>query len=143
MGRWRMNPLAVLMVICVAVGVYKHWPTGKSAVVALAAEETPGNFVKMPAVQGMTASQVFVISDPHCPRPSGERARQLVQALKSKGIDVVHTGRLEMVPPAPGSVDLDEVNTTLRGEVPIVFVNGRAKANPTLREVLAQYKPAG
>ena len=31
----------------------------------------------------------------------------------------------------------------MNGELPIVLVNGKAKSNPTLEEVIAEYKAAG
>jgi hypothetical protein len=31
------------------------------------------------------------------------------------------------------------LNSVMNGELPIVFVNGRGKANPTLEEVIAEF----
>jgi hypothetical protein len=39
--------------------------------------------------------------------------------------------------------EAERVQTVMNGELPIVIVRGRAKANPTLAEVMAEYRATG
>ena len=43
-------------------------------------------------------------------------------------------------PAVNGEDELQRVNRVMQGELPIVIVHGRGKANPTLDEVLAEYR---
>ena len=134
-----MGLLKLAVLSCLAIAVYKHWPGGSGGASRDAEARTSERFVAMPAVANQAASAVLVLADPTCPKPPAERARRLVRELKGKGIQVVHTPLLQFAPTA-SPVDGSQVDRTMRGTQPIVFVNGRAKGNPTLDEIVEELR---
>jgi hypothetical protein len=137
-----MSVLKVLVVAAIVAGGYyaytknqRHAAAGESAEAVVSAN----GFVLLPAVNDQ-GSGVLVFAAQGCPLEDAARADQLAADLKSSGIPVRRTNDIgfTMTSPDPGAVQRMQV--VMNGQLPIVFVNGRGKANPTLSEVLAEYR---
>jgi hypothetical protein len=101
-------------------------------------------FVTLPGVLNQDKNTVYVIAPENCPRQSAIRARQLAQDLKNQGISVVETHRVNYsFTTRPSKEVIDRMNGVMEGEIPIVMINGRGKANPSLGEVVAEYRRSG
>jgi hypothetical protein len=94
----------------------------------------------MPRIEGSSARRVLVVAARNCPRAEARRADRLAAALADLGIPVArgHQVRFTLDGPVDGDT-VNRVSGVMNGPLPIVFVNGRAKANPSLDEVVAEF----
>ena len=62
--------------------------------------------------------------------------------MAARGFHFRRTSNASFSPSASDDIDafVRRHNAVMNGEVPIVFVNGRVKANPDLDEVVAEYE---
>lgn len=121
---------------------YKWWT--RHHVEGLANTNAPealpdSGFVRMPQPVGTSTGEVLIFAPLHCSSDAAARAEALSQELASKGIPHVrlNTARFDME--RPDQQMMKRLKQVMEGTVPIVFVHGRAKANPTLDEVVAEY----
>jgi hypothetical protein len=135
-----MNVIKLVLLLAAAGLAYQYWSTQQStngpAVVS------PNGFVAMPTLAGGDPKQVVVFAPENCPSEKAQQADDLARQLSARNIPTLrsHDVTFSSSDPDPRiGVRLDSV---MKGELPIVFVNGRGKANPTLEEVLAEYGAA-
>ncbi len=138
-----MNLLKLVLVIAIGAGAYNYWrqhrqehPSGSSSELS----RSSGGFVSLPAVRDQSPSAVLVVAAEDCPHEDAQRADRLAEDLSRSGLPVVRTHAIAFEIPNGGPADLDRINQVMTGELPVVFVRGRAKANPTLEEVLAEFR---
>lgn len=67
----------------------------------------------------------------------------MAQELANRGIPHVRAQNAHFDLAGEDRDQVERIGSIMNGAVPIVFVNGRAKANPTLEEVVAEYGGAG
>jgi uncharacterized membrane protein len=141
-----MRIIKILLVCCVAGAVVHYVKTHRSAPTA-AAEEAPPTvssqgFVELPRIRDAQPDQVLIVAPQNCPREAGQRAGALEQALNREGIPAVRTANVAF--PVSGQADAKGppalVDQIMMGELPIVIINGRAKNNPGLASVEAEYR---
>ena len=143
-----MRFLKLLLVACMAVGVYHYVQTHHKAPAAQAATPNPApdvsaqGFVALPPLQGAQPNKVMIIAPENCPKEAGQRAGFLEQALASEGIPASRTASVQFGLPMDGDTagikaSLDKV---MMGELPIVVINGRAKNNPQMSEIEAEFR---
>jgi hypothetical protein len=119
---------------------------------ARSSQTTPGNvdlarfadengFVQVPPPANQAQDTIYVLAAENCPKEDAQRADRLAATLANEKIPVVRTHTI-----AFNSVPMDDPNIAKRleavmnGPLPIVFVRGRAKGNPELEDVLAEYR---
>lgn len=98
-----------------------------------------GEFVPvgLPTESAENPNTVLIIG-PDCNRPEGIRAKELADKLTALNIpnqrtDTIHVDSSEMLDPML-------FHEVMSGDSPTVFINVKAKANPKLEEVVAEYK---
>lgn len=99
-------------------------------------------FVALGAPQGADPRKVWIVAAVNCPKDGAQRADALARRLAES--DFAYD-RLSNV-----SFDFDEgdesrlrrIDAIMRGDTPVVFVNGRMKSNPDYDEVVAEYRAA-
>jgi len=132
--------LAVIGVAVLGLGYlvwHRHAANVEAA--ALAALTDENGFIALAQPAGITPDKVFIFAPANCPREAGRRSDALTQSLADRGVAYSRSAHLAYEP--MDQVILDRVNAVIAGDnAPIVFVNGRIKANPTLEEVLAEYE---
>jgi len=96
-------------------------------------------FVEVPAPDGQDVNTVYVVAAENCPHEEAQRADRLAQALSSNNISVQRTHSVGFSS-LKNQGEADRINTIMNGELPIVFLHSRAKANPSLDEVMAEVK---
>ena len=136
-----MNLIRLALVLAIAGGAWHFWQK-HSLAVAAAALEAPSEhgFVAMPLPSGMAARGVVIFAPENCPSEAAQRADALASQLASQGIPVTRSHSANFRFDAdPGRAVLDRINTVMQGEIPIVFVNGRGRANPGVDDVLSEY----
>jgi len=133
-----MNALKILVALALLGFGYHQWSQRDRAAAAAAAAPSNTGFVALPAVAGANA-RVMVIAAEDCPEAAARRADDLAERLARDGIPVTRTHNVSF-PAVNGADELQRVNRVMQGELPIVIVHGRGKANPTLDEVLAEVR---
>jgi hypothetical protein len=139
-----MNPRLLAVAVAVAALGYVVWHKHAENIEAAAvAELTDENgFVELAQPVGVKAGRVYIFAPANCPREAGRRSDALTQSLEER--DVAYTRSAHIAFEAiDNPLTINRINAILAGDnAPIVFVNGRIKANPSLEEVLAEYEAA-
>jgi hypothetical protein len=103
------------------------------------AGRSDGSFVALPLPDGVSARGVVIFAPENCPSEAAQRARQLASVLSAQNIPYRETSSAQYS--ALSSQDeAARVMAVMEGPIPIVYVDGRAKANPTAEEVVAEYR---
>ena len=138
-----MNIVRALILVCVAAGGYNYWKhhhagSRGSSSPSVAAS---GEFVSLPPVEGQRPRTVFVVAAENCPHEDAQRADRLAEALSQKGIPVERSHQVQFHFASPPDAEtMDRINGIMNGPLPAVFVNGRAKSNPSVDEVASEFK---
>jgi len=93
----------------------------------------------MPTPDGQDQTIVYVIAAENCPHEDAQRADRLAAALSEEHIPVQRSHHVGFSA-IHDNAEAARVNTVMNGELPIVFVHGRAKSNPTLEDVQNEIK---
>lgn len=137
-----MSLLRLLVVIALVAGGV-HWWHGCSETKELHALMSPSGFLPVPMPQGSSPNTVLVFAPLNCPREGAQRARALTQRLKELGISTVETNHYgaQIFEPSPeAEAGFKRLNIVMMGEIPIVLINGMGKANPSIEEVVSEFK---
>jgi hypothetical protein len=97
-------------------------------------------FVALPKVVGFDESTVMVVAAENCPHEAAQRADRLAQQLRDQGIRVLRTDEVRFNPAHIDRALMERVPSVMEGAQPIVFIHGRAKGNPALDDVVAEYQ---
>ena len=131
-----MRLLRILFVGCLIVVIWhfvgKH-PIGHPE----AASRDSEGFISMIEPDGADPHKVLIFGPINCPKPAGMRCTALAEALAGAGVPCVRAEDIQLMPTPDFGVD--KLNAVMNNDPPIVFINGRAKANPTLEEVIEEY----
>ena len=138
-----MNIVRLLIIVGIAGAGYQYWKQHHPPVSATAETSRTG-FVTLPPVDGQRSRTVFVIAAQNCPHEEAQRADRLADDLSRQGIPVQRTESAHFGFSGPPDSDtLDRINAIMTGPLPIVFVDGRAKSNPSLEDVVAEFRQRG
>ena len=96
-------------------------------------------FVEIPAPDGQAGRGIVIFAPANCPSDAAQRAEALARHLSAQGVPYVHSQNAEFGNLASQD-EATKVMAVMNGPVPVVFVNGKAKANPTPEEVVAEYR---
>ena len=138
-----MNFIKALIVISIAGGGYNYWKQHHENLGQIEADSTIGEtgFASLPPVDGQRPRIVFVVAARNCPHEEAQRADRLADDLSRDGIPVQRTDGVHFsFTDPPDSATMDRINKVMNGPLPIVFINGRAKSNPSLEEVTSEFK---
>lgn len=142
-----MNAMKTLAVVGAAVAAFVLWdafkPEGglREVVDRVGTRAAPsgGGFVDIPMPDGMSPAGVVIFAPENCPSDAAQRADGLARLLSAQGIAYRRATAAEY-----SSLRTPEearrVTSVMNGPIPIVYVNGRAKANPLPDEVVAEYR---
>lgn len=132
----------IKLVLILAAGAlaYQYWATQQST--QGPAVVSPNGFVMMPPMTGADPGQVVVFAPENCPSEKAQQADDLTRELVSRNIPAVRSHDVTFSASDPDPKVGVRLNSVMNGELPIVFVNGRGKANPTIGEVVDEYRAA-
>lgn len=137
-----MRLLKILLLVAAAGLAFQLWQKhqSKQVVAALSRSASVNGFVPLPAPAGVDPKRVILFAPEYCTSEAARRTDDLARGLADRGIPCARsqTANFEFIDPDPAVVK--SVDVVMNGDVPIVFVGGRAKANPTLAEVIAEYE---
>jgi hypothetical protein len=137
-----MNILRTLIVIAVAAGGYHYWKQRHEHAAPIErGPTTEGGFVTLLPAGGQNPQTVYVVAAENGPHAEAQRADRLAEDLSRAGIPVerTHDVRFRFTSRPDGEV-MERMNKIMNGPLPAVFIRGRAKSNPSLDEVVAEYK---
>ncbi|HEY6458364.1 MAG TPA: hypothetical protein VIY90_24050 [Steroidobacteraceae bacterium] len=130
-GKW------LLLAAVVGVGVYLWHAHGRAVSQRdLAASADSNGFVPV-----ATPGTVLILAALNCPLAPARRAAAMAQQLTQLGIPNRRTNSYSATITSRDQMPLlARTNAVLTGEIPIVIVDGMARANPTVDEVAAEYR---
>ena len=138
-----MNIIRTLIVIGIAGTAYAYWNHHRDSLTQLdaGAAVNERGFATLPPVDGQNSGTVFVVAAQNCPHEDAQRADRLAEDISREGIPVqrVNTVNFSFLS-APDNSTMERIDQVMTGPLPIVFVAGRAKSNPSLEEVVAEFK---
>jgi len=137
-----MNIIKLLIALAVVGLGYQYWTKhhSKSASALSEPSASQNGFITLPPVDGGNAAVVMIVAAENCPEEDARRADFLADQLASNGIPVARAHNVHFSIPNGDASVAKKVMSVMNGELPIVLVNGRAKSNPRLEEVIAEYK---
>lgn len=138
-----MNIVRTLLVISIAGGAYSYWThrQANSAQLEAGAAVSESGFVSLPHADGQDSRTVFVVAARGCPHEDAQRADRLTEDLSRRGIPVERVDHVDFrFASPPDSLTMGRINKVMKGPLPIVFVAGRAKSNPSLDEVVIEFE---
>jgi hypothetical protein len=140
-----MKLARVLLVIGVVALGYKWWQ-GEGIFARPATVEVSANgFISIVTPAGAADNTVIVFAPENCPSEAAQRAEHLQRRLRDAGIPTVRSTSYHMQimnPTREEQAALERTSSVLGGELPIVLVRGKGKANPTVEEVTSEYRGA-
>lgn len=106
----------------------------------LASADTNG-FVSVVTAAGAPADTAVILAPLNCPSAQAKRADAMAMQLEQMGIPIRRANNYSV-----SIVNRDQLPLLTRtkammgGEIPIVIINGMAKANPTVDEVASEFR---
>ena len=142
MGRMQFIRIALVVgVVALCVHLCGRGTSLESSGDESADRVSANGFVVMPPLNGGPADAIIVFAPKNCPSAAAQRADVMERSLTNRGIPTVRLDRADFdFAQVPDVAIMRRINTIVGGEMPVVFVNRRAKANPTLNDVLAEYR---
>jgi hypothetical protein len=134
---------SILMAALSIGALYGFWNSHERTVAErglLRFQDTNG-FVPVQTPPGTPADQVIILAALNCPSAAAQRADTMAKRLTEMGIPNTRANHY-----AASITDRDQLpllqrtSVVMGGEIPIVIVNGMAKANPTVDEVASEFR---
>jgi len=132
-----MNVIKLVLMLIVAGLAVQYWQANR-----LETGPSVNGFVALPTLAGSSPGQVVVFAPENCPSEKARQADELAQQLTSRNIPSLRSHDVSFSSTDPDPAIGERLNSVMNGELPIVFVNGKGKANPTLEQVIAEYGAA-
>lgn len=137
-----MKPLyALVAAIGVAAAAHYGWHDHRMSHETAALADTNG-FIPVQMPDGAASDKVLILAPLNCPHEGARRADALAQQLQQLGIPALRSNRYSIA--NARTADRDGVNRAFdilkTNQVPVVFVNGKAAANPASDSVVAEYR---
>ena len=134
----------VVSAAVVLVLVYLVWHAHSARVEAEALGQLTdeNGFLDLATPTGADPRKVWIVAAANCPKEGARRAETLAHDLSERDVVFERHASVSFALGADDPALVRRLDSVLNGETPIVFVNGRIKANPALDEVLAEYEVA-
>lgn len=131
----------VLIAVLIGGGVHV-WHRHQRAIVEreLASVADSNGFVPIATASGSAPNVAIILAALNCPSAQAQRADSLAAQLTRLGVPNQRANNYYASITSRDQMPLvNRTSAVLGGEIPIVIINGRAKANPTVEEVQAEY----
>lgn len=138
-----MNIIRILLVVGIAGGGYTAFKQYRCNVIQVAsgAASSANGFASLPPVDGQCSRKVYVLAAKNCPGEDAKRADRLAADLSRKGIPVERTNSARFSLSSPLESDVrTRLSQIMEDPLPTVFIDGRAKSNPSVDEVIAEFR---
>ncbi len=108
---------------------------------SLGERDATSGFIAVPMPDGVSDKGIVIFAPANCPSDAAQRAEALAQYLRDHGIRYVRASSAEYSD-LGSREEVERVTALMNGPIPVVYVNGKAKANPRPEEVEAEYLAA-
>ncbi|MCU7934942.1 MAG: hypothetical protein KZQ99_08690 [Candidatus Thiodiazotropha sp. (ex Dulcina madagascariensis)] len=138
-GTELLRILLLLAMIGLALHLWKGFEASKS----VALPNSPNGFVSVLMPSGAKSNTVLILAPKNCPSDAAQRAVALAARLTELGIPNQRSSNVTLMvtnPTEEQKAAMERSDEILKGEIPAVFINGVGKANPTVKEVVAEYR---
>ena len=139
-----MKYIKVLLLVALVIAGHSLWER-RSVRPAPVVTSGTSSFVDVVMPQGVPSNTVVILAPVNCPSDAARRADDLADRLSRMGIPNVRRAEYSahFVDASPAQeAGLQRAVEVLKGDIPAVFVSGRAKANPTADEVATEFRRA-
>jgi hypothetical protein len=136
-GKW------LLMAVLAAVAAQQLWQAHERTVAErslLPFEDTNG-FVPVQTPAGSPPDTVVILAALNCPSAAAKRADTMASRLTELGIPNTRANHYSVsISDREQMPLLQRTSVVLGGEIPVVIINGMAKANPSVDEVASEFR---
>ncbi len=133
----------ILIAILSVGAVYQLWSSHERTVAErglLAFQDTNG-FVPVQTPPGTPPDKVIILAALNCPSAAAQRADAMAKRLTEMGIPNTRANHFSAsITDREQLPLLQRTSVVMGGEIPVVIVNGMAKANPTVDEVASEFR---
>jgi hypothetical protein len=119
---------ALIFVVGISYAGYHHWQVSRQP------------FLEVPAMENVDPRQVVVFAPENCPSKKARRADDLARQLNAGGIPAIRTHHVSFASSEKSPVLYANLNTVMDGDLPIVFVKGKGKGNPSFDQIQSEYR---
>jgi hypothetical protein len=136
-GQW---VLSAALSVGAAYGLWTSHERTMAERALLPFQDTNG-FVPVQTPPGTPADTVIILAALNCPSAAAQRADTMAKRLTEMGIPNTRANHY-----SASITDRDQLpllqrtSVVMGGEIPVVIVNGMAKANPTVDEVASEFR---
>lgn len=132
------------LIAALSVGaVYALWTSHERTMAerALLPFQDTNGFVPVQTPPGTPQDKVIILAALNCPSAAAQRADNMANRLTEMGIPNTRANHY-----SASITDRDQLpllqrtSVVMGGEIPVVIVNGMAKANPTVDEVASEFR---
>ena len=137
LGKW------LLVAVLTVAGAVHLWHVHARSVIdrELAAAADSNGFVPVLMPDGAPPDTVLIFAALNCPAAPAQRANAMATQLQKMGIPIQRMDHYSVANLKQDQMPLAlRTNAVMGGEIPIVLVNGLAKANPSIDEVAVEYR---
>jgi hypothetical protein len=107
----------------------------------LQAAADSNGFVPIVAASDTPPNTAVILAALNCPSAQAQRADAMAAKLHQLGIPNMRASNYSLSGITREQMPMvEQTSAVLGGEVPIVIINGMAKANPSISEVVAEYR---
>jgi hypothetical protein len=132
-----------LLVAAVIAGGVRLWHMHERSRIdrELSAAADSNGFVSVIMPDGAPQDTVLIFAALNCPSAQAQRANTMASQLKLMGIPTQRTSNYSVANVTRDQMPLlARTNAVMGGAIPIVLIKGLAKANPTVDEVVSEYR---
>ena len=132
--------LLIVAMLAAAPSLWKMHERSVAAHSLLPMQDSDG-FVPIQTAAGTAPDTVVILAAQNCPSAAAQRANSMAKHLSDMGIPNTRANNYSVAINSREQLPLlKQTSLVLGGEIPVVIINGRAKANPTVDEVAAEYR---
>lgn len=134
----------LLILLLIGFAAWKYLGPGAaddSAVASAIAAPNANGFSQVLAHEGAQPGVVYVFAARNCPKEAGQRADNMARELNRRGVRVQRISHVSFVWHDNSEATRQkqaQVSQMMKGELPIVILDGMGRANPDLDSVLAE-----
>jgi hypothetical protein len=136
-GKW------LLIAVLLAGTAHQLWKAHERSVVerTLLPLQDSNGFVPVQTPAGTPPDTVLILAALNCPLAAAKRADAMAEQLSAMRIPNTRANHYAVSITSREQMPLlQQTSMVLGGEIPVVIVNGMAKANPTVDEVAAEFR---
>jgi len=135
--------LLKLLLVLGLLGMGYQWWSAHKRFNSVSAQPSPNGFIHAAMFDGAKRNTAVIYAPINCPSEVGQRADALEAELTRMGVPNVRSDSYSLNVPDPTpeeNANIQRAVTLLNGQIPVVFVNGMGKSNPTAEEVRSEYE---